>query len=59
VENGDFISVNYVGKYDNGTIFDTSLIDVAKEAGLYDVNSSRTYEPLSFVVGKRQLIRWF
>ena len=59
VEKGDNISVNYVGKYDNGTVFDTSLLDVAKEAGPYDANSTRTYEPLSFVVGAGQMISGF
>lgn len=59
VEKGDNISVNYVGKYDNGTVFDTSLLDVAKEAELYDANSTRTYEPLSFVVGAGQMISGF
>jgi len=59
VEKGDSISVNYIGKYDNGTVFDTSLIDVAKEAGLYDANTSRIYEPLSFVVGAGQMITGF
>jgi len=57
VEKGDNISVNYIGKYDNGTVFDTSLIDVAKEAGLYD--ASRNYEPMSFVVGAEQMISGF
>jgi FKBP-type peptidyl-prolyl cis-trans isomerase (trigger factor) len=54
IEKGDNVSVDYVGKFDNGTVFDTSLIDVAKEAGLYDAN--RTYEPMSFIVGTGQLI---
>jgi FKBP-type peptidyl-prolyl cis-trans isomerase 2 len=59
VEKGDNVSVNYIGKYDNGTVFDTSIPDVAKEAGLYDANSTRTYEPLSFVVGAGQMISGF
>lgn len=59
VEKGDNITVNYVGKYDNGTVFDTSLLDVAKEAGLYDANSTKTYEPLAFVVGAGQMISGF
>lgn len=57
VEKGDNISVNYTGKYDNGTVFDTSSVTVAKEAGLYD--ASRNYEPLSFVVGAGQMISGF
>ncbi len=59
MEKGDNVSVNYIGKYDNGTVFDTSIPDVAKEAGLYDANSTRTYEPLSFVVGAGQMISGF
>ena len=59
VEKGDNVSVNYIGKLDNGTVFDTSLIDIAKEAGLYDANSTRTYEPMSFVVGTGQMISGF
>ncbi|NTV79578.1 MAG: hypothetical protein HGA25_10720, partial [Clostridiales bacterium] len=59
VEKGDNVSVNYIGKLDNGTVFDTSLVDVAKEAGLYDANSTRTYEPMSFVVGTGQMISGF
>ncbi|WP_214045700.1 peptidylprolyl isomerase [Methanomethylovorans sp.] len=57
VEKGDNISVNYIGMYDNGTVFDTSLIDVAKKAGIYD--TSRNYEPLVFVVGAGQMISGF
>lgn len=44
IENGDTISVNYVGKLEDGTIFDTSLKEVAIEAGKY--NQMRNYEPL-------------
>ncbi len=57
IENGDTISVNYVGKLEDGTIFDTSLKEVAIEAGKY--NEMRNYEPLTFTVGAGQMIKGF
>ena len=57
VKVGDTIQVNYTGKFENGTVFDTSREDVAKQAGIYD--SNRTYTPLSLVVGSGQVIKGF
>lgn len=57
IENGDTISVNYVGKLEDGTIFDTSLKEAAIEAGKY--NQMRDYEPLTFTVGAGQMIKGF
>jgi FKBP-type peptidyl-prolyl cis-trans isomerase 2 len=57
VENGDVISVDYVGKLEDGTVFDTSVKDAAIEAGIY--NENRAYEPLTFTVGAGQVIEGF
>ena len=57
VKNGDTIQVDYTGKLENGTIFDTSREDVAKQEGIYV--SSRVYSPLIFVVGSGQMIKGF
>ena len=57
VKVGDTVQVNYTGKFENGTVFDTSREEVAKQAGIYD--SSRTYTPLSFVVGSGNMIKGF
>lgn len=57
VENGDTISVNYVGKLEDGTVFDTSEKEAALEAGIY--NEMRDYEPLTFTVGAGQMIKGF
>jgi len=57
VKAGDTIQVDYTGKLENGTVFDTSREDVAKQAGIY--YSNRTYVPLTFVVGSGQLIKGF
>jgi FKBP-type peptidyl-prolyl cis-trans isomerase 2 len=57
VDNGDTISVDYVGKLEDGTVFDTSVKEAAVEAGIY--NQMRDYEPLTFTVGAGQMIKGF
>jgi FKBP-type peptidyl-prolyl cis-trans isomerase 2 len=57
IENGDTVSVNYVGKLEDGTIFDTSVKEVAVEAGIYI--QMRNYEPLTFTIGEGQMIKGF
>ena len=48
VKAGDTVKVDYTGKLENGTVFDTSREEVAKQAGTY-VNG-RTYAPITVVV---------
>ena len=57
VKTGDTVQVDYTGKLENGTVFDTSIEEVAKQAGTYDAN--RTYAPLTFVAGAGQMIKGF
>lgn len=57
VEKGDIISVDYIGKLEDGTVFDTSIKEVAVEAGIY--NQMREYQPLTFTVGAGQMIKGF
>lgn len=57
VKEGDYITVNYIGQLEDGAIFDTSLEEVAKEAGQY--NPAREYSPLGFTVGAGQMIKGF
>lgn len=54
---GDTIKVNYVGKFEDGKVFDTSIESVAKESDLY--NEARPYEPLAFTVSAGQMIPGF
>jgi len=54
VEKGDFVVFNYIGKFENGEIFDTTYEDIAKEAGIY--MEDRTYGPLGANVGVGELI---
>ena len=57
LENGTIVSVDYIGKFENGTIFDTSIEQVAKEAGIY--NPQRNYKPIQFTIGNGQMIKGF
>jgi FKBP-type peptidyl-prolyl cis-trans isomerase 2 len=57
IEDGDAISVDYIGKLEDGTVFDTSVKEVAVKAGIY--NEMRGYEPLRFTVGAGQMIKGF
>lgn len=57
VKSGDTIKVDYTGKLEDGTVFDTSREDVAKQAGIYV--DGREYTPLTFVVSSKQVIQGF
>ncbi len=49
VDNGDCVDVDYIGRFtSNGTVFDTSYENIAKEYGIY--NGNRTYQPLKIFV---------
>ena len=53
-KSGDRVKVNYTGKLMDGTVFDTSIESVAKEAGVF--NEGRPYQPLTFQLGIGQVI---
>ena len=54
---GKIVKVDYVGKFQNGTLFDTSIEDEADKAGMR--NPLRAYKPLVLVPGKGQVIEGF
>jgi FKBP-type peptidyl-prolyl cis-trans isomerase len=54
-EAGDTVKVNYIGKLIDGTVFDTSYEDVAREAGIY--NEQRQYNPIEIPIGRGRVIR--
>lgn len=64
VVSGDTIKVDYIGMFENGKVFDTSLENVAKDNATYvkalSFNYRPTgYTPLEFVVGTGQMIAGF
>ena len=57
VDIGDTVSVNYIGSFTDGKVFDTSYESIAKENDLYA--EGRGYAPLTFKVGAGQMIKGF
>ena len=61
IEKGDFVEINYIGYFENGTIFDTTYYDIALEAnetyGLPLKGNESFYAPLNFTVGKGEVIQ--
>lgn len=54
---GDNVSVDYIGTFPDGKVFDTSVEQVAKDHGMH--NPERNYEPLDFSVGAHQVVPGF
>jgi len=56
-QNGDTISVHYVGKFPGGKVFDTSMRSEAEKSGLF--SPARDYKPLQVVLGAHNVIQGF
>jgi peptidylprolyl isomerase len=56
-QNGDVITVHYVGKFPGGKVFDTSIKAEAIKAGLF--SPARDYKPLQVTLGAHQVISGF
>ena len=53
-QNGDTISVHYLGKFPGGKVFDTSMKAEAEKAGIF--SPARDYKPLQVILGAHQVI---
>ncbi|MDD9139328.1 MAG: FKBP-type peptidyl-prolyl cis-trans isomerase [Candidatus Cardinium sp.] len=54
VVQNETVAVHYTGKFLDGTVFDTSIAEVAKAHNLY--NATRDYKPFTFLVGNGEVI---
>ncbi|MDD4714142.1 MAG: FKBP-type peptidyl-prolyl cis-trans isomerase [Candidatus Absconditabacteria bacterium] len=58
VKSGDLITVDYIGRLPDGSVFDTSVESVARACGTYSEGRNYT-EGLEFKVGEGQMIAGF
>jgi len=58
IESGDTVVIEYIGRFPDGSVFDTSRYEVATEHGLADAQDadSDDYTSLSFGVGDEEVI---
>jgi FKBP-type peptidyl-prolyl cis-trans isomerase 2 len=57
IENGDSVTLNYIGRLSDGRVFDTSLVDVANDNGRYPksltftLRTNDSYTPFTMTAG--------
>ena len=56
ISEGDSVTIEYTGRLQDGTVFDTSRRDVAEEAGIAEAQPEREYGPLTVEVGDGRVI---
>lgn len=55
VKKGDFVEVEYTGKLEDGTVFDTTNEKLAKDNDLY--NDKMTYGPMAICIGESHILK--
>lgn len=55
IQKGDFIKLSYTGMLDDGSVFDTTNENLAKEKKIH--NPRVTYAPVLLIVGRQQILK--
>jgi len=56
IATGDSVTLEYTGRLDDETVFDTSREEVAAETGLAEARPDREFAPLTVEVGAEEVI---
>lgn len=56
IDAGDSVTIEYTGRLDDGSVFDTSRASVAEESGLSADQPDREYGPLTVEIGEERII---
>ena len=56
IATGDSVTLEYTGRLDDETVFDTSRKSIAEETGLAEAQPDREYAPLTVEIGAEQVI---
>lgn len=55
VKKGDYLLISYTGKFEDGTVFDTTIKEKALEAGIY--SEGKEYRPFFFRADTGQVVK--
>lgn len=56
ITEGDSVTIAYIGRLEDGTVFDTSNEALARDAGLDEENPERNFKPLELKLGSGRVI---
>jgi peptidylprolyl isomerase len=56
ISDGDDVEIEYTGRLEDGTLFDTSDRGLAEESGLASEHPDREYAPLTVTIGEGKVI---